>query len=408
MNYGKIRNILTAIPGRLLSTRLGALVLLCGPFALTSVPTCFAAAGPSGADKEFCHALQYIYMTEEGRYLELSYLAAVAGGIPPVVTPSPDLAEFKAAAQSAMGAFATANAFTQCYAPVTDNNYTVIAVPSVVAPPTQVVGGDLTPVLATDSNALLKNDSVIAATIQAAETSYERAESAAAAGQISWEEQQSQAANLYLSQVGILLSKEIGLLINTYTDTTAAGYSVTFTQADVAESVQQLLTVDDVSGDVKAQTEFADFIKPQSNFVLNGIAALVPSQVAGTFPATLLSPSFLSTMNSAAQDFTGTPILVDPATRGLISLGSGDPVTVVVLGTPALDVTTIGTLRFGPNAEIPSSTTVADYDGDGISDLVLTYSEAGSGLQPGATIVGVYGTITGGGVIHGSSPIGVQ
>jgi hypothetical protein len=400
MNFGKARSLFTAVSCRLLSTRLGAVVLLgssLSPLFLIGGPSCFADAGPSGVDKEFCHSLQYVYATEEGRYLELVYLSAVAD----------DLPELKATTQSAQGANNTAQAFTQCFAPVTDTNFTVIAAPTIITPPTEASGGHVTPLLATDANALLQNDAVIAGTIQAAETSYERAESAAAAGQVSWEEQQSQAADLYLSEVGILLSKEIGLLLNLYTDTTAAGFSVTLTQADVSQIVQQL-SVDSVSAEIKGAQEAAGLTKLQSTFGLVGISALVPSQVAGTFPDTLVSPSFLSAINSAAQDFTGTPILVDPATRGLISSESGDPVTVVVLGTQALNVNTIGTLRFGPNAETPLSTTVTDYNGDGIPDLVLTYSEAGSGLQPGATIVGVYGTLNGGSLIHGSSPIAVQ
>jgi hypothetical protein len=185
-----------------------------------------------------------------------------------------------------------------------DLNYTVIPVP-VPAPFTPVTaGGVLTQADANARNAQLSIEAQIIGVLRATQTAVNRAAGAASVGNAFWEQQQHDAINGFVLQLGGLLTQDanarqtlVGVLTaeNAPTFTITAQQVLTFEQrlAFQGWTANELAIFNQIGDD----DTFANALKPL-------IFTQDINQVAGTLPAALANPTLINTLQQGGETLT--------------------------------------------------------------------------------------------------------
>jgi|GEM_PF-3090711 len=277
-------------------------------------------------------------------------------------------------------------------------DYTVIATPHVPSVPRITPGNGLNQQQADAFNALLSNTEELIGLSRAAYVSGNRASGAHDAGSKLWEIRQVQAGQLYALQMAPLLSQRVGLLHSLHDAIGTAGFSYYLSSGQAYNFEFHAAYYGLPSRIVNSLDEF-DATPGEINQVRNLLLVQNINEVAGNFPASLVSPGRIAALKDAARAFSGTPIDVKPdSTVNPINPRSHGVIPVAILGSKALNVATIvpSTIRFGPHgAKSATPAKIEDVNNDGIPDMLFRFSTQASGVTCGATRVVVTGDTQG-------------
>ena len=157
------------------------------------------------------------------------------------------------------------------------------------------------------ANALLVNQEQGIGYSAAIYTSINRAQGAYQAGDSYWEGQQTQALNLYETQLAPLLDAEPALLANLQSALKVAGFvSIKVTPSEVFNFESDIATNGLSATDVQTLTDLgadADEITAISDTMI----VQDPNAVAGSFPELLTNPTLVSALHQAASALRSDP-----------------------------------------------------------------------------------------------------
>src|SRR5262249_20735413 len=150
----------------------------------------------------------------------------------------------------------------------------------------------------------------IVAYAQAAVTSANRAQGAKDAGDLIWQTQQTQAAQLYSANIGLLLNKETTLLQSLKTALAAAGLSITVTQQDVV-NFQNTIAVGGLPPGYVQVLQLLGADPTAISQVASFLVGLDGNSAVGQFPDSLVSAARLSAIQAAGAGLSGSALLID-------------------------------------------------------------------------------------------------
>jgi len=265
-----------------------------------------------------------------------------------------------------------------------DSNFTVIATPNIPNIPPIAAGSGVTQAEADALNALIPNQAAFFGIGMAAVTSANRAQGAFDAGNSFWEARQTQAATLYLTEMGSLLPQQAQLLAAFHDALVAAGISVNFTSSDVLKLEQQIASNGLPPQLVQVLTTFgAD--QATINQIKNLVIVQDINAVASNFPDNLVSPNLTTALQAAAQVFSGQTIEIKPGSSipPTVNPQSTGVIPVALLSSNTFDATKVDphSVKFGPFAAVAVHSSTEDVNGDGKLDLVLQFKNQDTGIQ---------------------------
>jgi YVTN family beta-propeller protein len=289
-----------------------------------------------------------------------------------------------------------------------DPNFTVIATPNIPNIPPIAAGSGVTQAEADALNALIPNQAAFFGIGMAAVTSANRAQGAFDAGNSFWEARQTQAATLYLTEMGSLLPQQAQLLAAFHDSLVAAGVSVNFTSSDVLKLEQQIASNGLPPQLVQVLTTFgAD--QATINQIKNLVIVQDINAVAGNFPANLVSPNLTTALQAAAQVFSGRMIEIKPGSSfpPPVNPQSQGVIPVALLSSSTFDATKVDphSVKFGPFAAVAVHSSTEDVNGDGKLDLVLQFKTQDTGIQCTDSFAALTGMTFDGQAIHGGEAI---
>jgi YVTN family beta-propeller protein len=289
-----------------------------------------------------------------------------------------------------------------------DPNFTVIATPNIPNIPPIAVGPGVTQAEVDAFNALIPNQAAFFGIGVAAVTSANRAQGAFDAGNSFWQARQTQAATLYLTELGSLLPQQVQLLAALHDALVAAGVSVNFTSSDVLRFEQQIAGNGLPPQLVQDLTTFgAD--QATINQIKNLLIVQDINAVPGNFPANLVSPNLSTALQAAAKESSGETIEIKPGSSfpPPVNPESMGVIPVALLSSDTFDATKVDpqSVKFGPFAAVAVHSSTKDVNGDGKLDLLLQFKTQDTGIQCTDSFAVLTGMTFAGQPIHGGEAI---
>jgi hypothetical protein len=269
-----------------------------------------------------------------------------------------------------------------------DPNYMVIAQPVIF--PIPPVVAQLTPAEANALNQLLINQEQIFAYIAVINTTFNRAEGAQAAGDTYWIGQQTQAGEVYLSQLGLLMTSQAIILSNLQSAFQAGGFpNFTVTSANIMSAEQQILTG---TGPLFNNISMALGTFGADSATISQALAVLPVQdinaASGAFPARVTDPSLITALQTTGAGLSGIPVGLGMCVPFPVTLGAPAGPNGVFITLTSSDSTTVSLEPFtninSVIAFIPAGATTPTTDrrmtqvcGVNLGSTVVTVSGGG-------------------------------
>ena len=297
-----------------------------------------------------------------------------------------------------------------------DPNFTIIAQPmfasvTLLAVPPGATQEETNAINA--FNALVLNEVRAAAFAQAIQTSVNRAQGAADAGNTFWEQQQVNAINTYIGQLSSLLGSEGTLLSGLQTALVAANFPSAVITPDTVLNFEFSVLFSGLPDSI-LQTLNQLGASPAQIDQIRQIAIVQDINAAsGTFQQLLTNPSVLQ----ALHDLTAVlGLQVSISVKGQddapINPNSNGKIPVAVLSTSTFNAVSrvdVASLTFGHTGTENSLSSCdqggEDVNGDGLPDLVCHFTTQQTDLVPGDTVVFLRGKTTDGVAIQGQATI---